>query len=284
MYINLFLIFIYPFIQLSDGSCLKVHLILLAGHSRLFSKAIIRNKKDIDGSFFDANAVRQMINFLYTGNLKFKLIDIPDLFSISEIWELNYFKEILEEILRNESNRSTFLIHCINILNTKKFKISLPTKKAIIKNAVENLKNLFLDPRIIDVDFNSIKEILEENVKHGNAVDTVGYLLTYLKPGKNRKFTNILLKAISSKNINIHDRQLMIEKVRKELGNKSLETSQIQFNISLSGRHQQANEDYHAIPSSRHILKSKMEDMKNPFEMSDHCGNESVLMVSVFHS
>ncbi|KAK6100947.1 BTB/POZ domain family protein [Brugia pahangi] len=176
-------------IKLSDNSTIKVHSEIATAHSGYFRRQYLEEMKAqkkpvtlfIDHlTNYDANAIRRMINFFYSGILPCSLAEIPELLALCCKLQVPSMRAIIEKFIIQKAADHNCLLDCWNISCHRQFDLSLRTKDFVLSYVMRSLEEAVLDLRFAQLDQAAVEELLKrDNLPVRSECDVLRIALMY---------------------------------------------------------------------------------------------------------
>uniref|UniRef100_A0A914ZTT3 BTB domain-containing protein n=1 Tax=Parascaris univalens TaxID=6257 RepID=A0A914ZTT3_PARUN len=210
---------------LNDGSTLSIHVELLIEYSYRFID-LLKSGELFDVSDYDANAIRELISFLYNGYMTVHLNDIDYLLYVAGRIKLRICREALSQYLVEMSARSLeYALYCAEIISLSHLNFCAEYSAALRQNildVIEHSKNLNILYEVISI--GGIKEILFALQIHTDEKRTRLALVianSWLQAGNRRfAYAESLYALVSFKNLSIQELIEMSETSKQQLPNE----------------------------------------------------------------
>ncbi|VDM40694.1 unnamed protein product, partial [Toxocara canis] len=168
-------------LKLSDNTVAMLHSEVARTHSEYFYRVLRDCPAPLmtDVSCFDADAVRQMIDFIYTGTVTISLRELPKLLMLAQAFQIGSLRHLLENFLAQKSTKSHILPHCLNIACGEYPNVSLRTKEIVLQEAIKNFKHLLASKQFEKLDIGAFECLMtRDDLPVGKEVD-VFHLAAY---------------------------------------------------------------------------------------------------------
>uniref|UniRef100_A0A158Q7K0 BTB domain-containing protein n=1 Tax=Elaeophora elaphi TaxID=1147741 RepID=A0A158Q7K0_9BILA len=158
--------------KLSDNTRILLHSEIALAHSGYLRRQYLTAMKAANGpvtlnindlASYDANAVRRMINFLYTAILPCALAEIPELLALSCKLQIPTMRSVIEKFIIQKAADHDCLLDCWNITCHGQSDISLRTKDFVLNYVMQSLEDLILDVRFPQLDQGAVEELLKRD-------------------------------------------------------------------------------------------------------------------------
>ncbi|KAL4002053.1 BTB/POZ domain family protein [Acanthocheilonema viteae] len=129
---------------------------------------------------YDANAVRRMVNFFYTGILPCSLAEIPELLALCYELQVPSMRSIIEKFIIQKAAERNCLLDCWNISCHRQSDLSLRTKDFVLSYVIRSLEEAILDVRFAQLDQGAVEALLKrDNLPVRSECDVLRIALMY---------------------------------------------------------------------------------------------------------
>uniref|UniRef100_A0A1I7V8T5 BTB domain-containing protein n=1 Tax=Loa loa TaxID=7209 RepID=A0A1I7V8T5_LOALO len=129
---------------------------------------------------YDANAVRRVVHFFYTGILPCSLAEIPELLALCYKLQVPSMRSIIEKFIIQKAAEHDCLLDCWNITCHRQSDLSLRVKDFVLSYVIRSLEEAVLDLRFAQLDQGAVEELLKrDNLPVRSECDVLRIALMY---------------------------------------------------------------------------------------------------------
>ncbi|CEF63225.1 BTB/POZ-like domain and BTB/POZ fold domain and BTB/Kelch-associated domain and BTB/POZ domain-containing protein [Strongyloides ratti] len=213
-------------LQLGNNENIKVTSLLLSHASSLIERILLKKKDKvccINAKLFSPSHVKNIINFLKTGKIVFKMEDLPQLFAILHRFEMSSICALFEaSLLSCVNSHKSLLTTMLNFISDSKNLISTNAKAKLLEMVNYRFNDFILGQHFFDLAPSALILVLSSDMlKIRNEIDIMRIAVIFMDKVDCFGYADSIFNCIRFNYCN----QEMLQSMKNELikyGNKHL--------------------------------------------------------------